>query len=93
MSSVTWDVVGTMTARPDPMLHIKEQIVDDPVSGFVFKFVIIPGSENPSRVLFKRTHDATWREYTFDQYGEFSGATTRAATDKVVAQPTLRLVK
>jgi hypothetical protein len=88
----TWDVVGKMTAHPDTMLTIREQIVDDPVSGFVFKFVIVPGSESPSRVLFKRANETIWREYIFDRQGDFSGATTRVASDSLV-QPTLRLVK
>jgi hypothetical protein len=80
-----------MTAHVPSVLNIQEQTVDDPVSGFVFKFVLAPGSEHPSRILFKSAGDSTWREYIFDVDGEFGGATTRAA--EVNQQPALRLVK
>jgi hypothetical protein len=75
-----------------PTLSIQEQTVEDPVSGFVFKFIVVPGSENPFRVLFKRSLEATWREYIFDRQGEFGGAATRAAAESY-SQPALRLVK
>lgn len=73
------------------MVSMREQVVDDPVSGFIFKFLFVSGSENPSRLLFKSKADTTWREYIFDVNGEFSGATTRAA--EANQQPALRLVK
>jgi hypothetical protein len=73
------------------MLTIREQTLDDPVSGFVFKFVFVSNSENPSRILFKNTSDTTWREYIFDVNGDFGGATTRPADTH--QQPALRLVK
>jgi hypothetical protein len=83
-----------MTAQANHTLSIREQTLDDPVSGFVFKFVFVPGSENPSRVLFKKSNEITWREYVFDTHGDFGGATTRAAAGAgVPVQPTLRLVK
>lgn len=80
-----------MTGQSPSMIKIREQVVDDPVSGFLFKFVFVAGNENPSRLLFKTKADTTWREYIFDVNGEFSGATTRAA--EVNQQPALRLVK
>jgi hypothetical protein len=81
-----------MSAHTTHKLSIREQTFEDPVSGFVFKFVCVPGSENPSRLLFRRSSESVWREFIFDKQGDFGGATTRAATDKTV-QPALRLVK
>jgi hypothetical protein len=81
-----------MSAHSQQMLRIREQVIDDPVSGYIFKFITMPASENPSRVLFKRTVDTIWREYAFDANGNFGGAATIAAADPT-PQPPLRLVK
>jgi hypothetical protein len=81
-----------MSAHIVQKLSIREQTVEDPVSGFVFKFAFVSGSENPSRVLFRKNGDTFWREYGFDAHGNFGGATTRAAADAAI-QPALRLVK
>jgi hypothetical protein len=80
-----------MTAHDIGTIHIQEQILDDPVSGFTFKFIVADGSDHPSRLLFKKHSDTIWREYMFDVNGEFCGATLRAA--HVDQQPVLRLVK
>jgi hypothetical protein len=73
------------------MLHLREQTVDDPVAGFVFKFILAEGAEHPSRLLFKKSADTVWREYFFDTAGEFAGATSRAGSGN--QQSSLRLVK
>jgi len=80
-----------MSTFEHKILRVREQTVDDPVSGFVFKFVFVSGSEDPSRVLFKKNSENTWREYLFDKNGDFAGATTKAA--EASQQPALRLVK
>jgi hypothetical protein len=74
------------------ILSIREQLIEDPVSGTTLKFVFVPGSENPSRIFFKKVGETVWREYFFDAHGNFGGATTRAATN-ASPQPALRLVK
>ncbi|MGJ4996551.1 hypothetical protein ACQR0Z_19165 [Bradyrhizobium sp. HKCCYLS3077] len=80
-----------MTVKSEHMLHILEQTVDDPVAGFTFKFLLAEGAENPSRLLFKKSADTVWREYSFDTDGEFAGATSRISAAN---QPSsLRLVK
>lgn len=73
------------------ILTIVEQIIEDPVSGFVFKF-ISTASESPSRILFRPKSQTEWREFLFDKNGEFSGATSRVAADDPNS-PKLRLVK
>jgi hypothetical protein len=80
-----------MTVQAAGMLHMREQTVDDPVAGFIFKFILVEGTENPSRLLFKKSADTVWREYLFDTDGEFAGATSRVGTSS--QQWSLRLVK
>jgi hypothetical protein len=80
-----------MKAHDRGTISIQEQTVDDPVSGFTFKFIIANGSDHPSRLLFKSRSETIWREYMFDVNGEFCGATVRAG--HIDQQPVLRLVK
>lgn len=72
-------------------IHIQEQAIEDPVSGFSFRFVVT-GAENPYRILFKAPADTSWREFLFDKHGVFSGATTRVAAEHLTTS-VLRLVK
>lgn len=80
-----------MSGKKDKKLLVSEQIIEDPVSGFSFRFVVA-NAENPYRVLFKSPTSTTWREFLFDEHGEFSGATTRVAADEANSRK-LRLVK
>lgn len=81
-----------MIAHAPSSLQIQEQTVEDPVTGFTVKFIVAEGSDHPSRVLFKGRADTLWREFMFDQSGDFCGATTRVAAD-ASPQLALRLVK
>jgi hypothetical protein len=80
-----------MIDKKDKDLHIRAQAIEDPVSGFSFRF-IVTGAESPYRILFKAPADAVWREFLFDKNGLFSGATTRVAAEDLTTR-VLRLVK
>jgi hypothetical protein len=81
-----------MTNRgKEQILGIREQELHDPVSGAAFKFVIAPGTSAPSRIYFKSSH-GVWREFCFDENGEFVRASTKTASPPQ-SPGRLRLVK
>jgi hypothetical protein len=78
-------------SRKEP-LSIAPQEFEDPVSGMIFKFVRVPGSDAPSRIYFKSKNSRSWRELCFDHSGNLSAATTKISSAPRVPDG-LRLVK
>ena len=56
--------------------NIREQIIEDPVSGLTFQFSIIKGTSAPFRLKVFGNIPNSNREIVFDQEGEMTGAGT-----------------
>jgi hypothetical protein len=56
---------------------IREQIINDPVSGLSFQFEVMPDGEMRFRVFGKLSHGN--REFIFDERGNEAGAGTAVA--------------
>lgn len=66
-----------MAIKPNGrMCEIREQIIEDPVSGLTFQFVSIPGSDAPVRLRVWGDVPFANREFLFNQEGEEAGAGT-----------------
>ncbi len=66
-----------MAIKPDAdTLTIKEQIVEDPVSGLSFQFSVVYGSDSPFRLRVFGPLPNGNREFVFDSTGERTGAGT-----------------
>ncbi len=66
-----------MALKPDgDLLSIREQIVDDPVSGLTFQFHHVPGSSAPFRIRVFGALPYGNREILFDSEGAQAGAGT-----------------
>jgi len=64
-----------MAVKPDAdNLTIKEQIIEDPVSGLSFQFSVVEGSDNPFRLRVHGTLPNGNREFVFDAAGIRTGA-------------------
>jgi len=55
-------------------LTIKEQIIEDPVSGLSFQFSVVEGSDNPFRLRIFGALPNGNREFVFDATGTRTGA-------------------
>ena len=66
-----------MATKPDgEICSIKEQIIEDPVSGLTFQFQIIPDSDAPVRMRVFGNLPFGSREFLFDEDGNEAGAGT-----------------
>lgn len=66
-----------MAAKPDGGLcSIREQIIEDPLSGLTFQFEFKPGSDAPVRMRVFGDLPHGNREFLFDQTGAFAGTGT-----------------
>lgn len=66
-----------MPLKPDGAdCLIREQIIEDPVSGLTFQFVSKPGSDAPVRLLIYGNLPYGNREILFDRKGAEAGAGT-----------------
>ncbi len=66
-----------MAVKPDAeTLKIKEQIIEDPVTGLSFQFVAVPGGDAPFRLRVFGDLSFGNREFLFDENGEEAGAGT-----------------
>ena len=66
-----------MALKPDgELLAIREQIVDDPVSGLTFQFLLVQGSSAPFRIRVFGALPSGNREILFDSKGAQAGAGT-----------------
>lgn len=66
-----------MAVKPDGgVCHIREQIIDDPVSGLSIQFVSKPGSDAPVRVILYGNLPHGNREFLFNEDGVEAGAGT-----------------
>jgi hypothetical protein len=66
-----------MAVKPDALdWSIKEQIIEDPVSGLTFQFVAMPGSDAPFRLRLYGDLPYGNREILFDETGAEAGAGT-----------------
>ena len=66
-----------MALKPDgDLCTIREQIIDDPVSGLSLQFVHKPGSDAPFRLFIYGNLPHGNREILFDQSGAEAGAGT-----------------
>ena len=64
-----------MAIKPDAEnLTIKEQIIEDPVSGLSFQFSVIEGSDSPFRLRVFGGLPNGNREFVFDKKGIRTGA-------------------
>ncbi len=71
-----------MAIKPDAdTLTIKEQIVEDPVSGLSFQFSVVDGSDGPFRLRVFGPLPNGNREFIFDSSGERTGAGTSLGGD------------
>lgn len=69
-----------MALKPDgDLCTIREQIIDDPVSGLSLQFVHKPGSDAPFRLFIYGNLPHGNREILFDQSGAEAGAGTALA--------------
>lgn len=55
---------------------VKEQIIEDPVTGLSFQFSVVDGSDAPFRLRIFGCHPAGNREILFNAAGEEAGAGT-----------------
>jgi hypothetical protein len=70
-----------MALKPNgAMWAAREQIVEDPVSGLTFQFVLVPESEAPVRLRVFGNLPYGNREFTFDGDGNRTGAGTALDT-------------
>ena len=58
------------------VLSIREQIIEDPVSGLSFQFVVVPNSTAPFRMRVFGALQFGNREIVFDAEGKEGGAGT-----------------
>ena len=66
-----------MALKPNgDMCAIREQIIEDPVSGLAFQFVSMPGSDAPVRLRIFGNLAYGNREILFDKNGDEAGAGT-----------------
>lgn len=66
-----------MATKPNAdTLKIKEQIIEDPVTGLSFQFVVVPGSTARFRLRVFGNLPCGNREFLFDENGEEAGAGT-----------------
>ncbi len=66
-----------MSIKPDGKAwSVREQIIEDPVSGLTFQFVVVPGSDAPKRLLIFGNLPYGNREILFDERGVEAGAGT-----------------
>ena len=66
-----------MAAKPNGgMCAIREQIIEDPVSGLTFQFVSMPGNDAPTRLRIFGNLPHGNREILFDKNGDEAGAGT-----------------
>ncbi len=66
-----------MAVKPNAQVcMIKEQIIEDPVSGLTFQFELKPGSDAPVRLRIFGDLPHGNREILFDQDGVEAGAGT-----------------
>ncbi len=66
-----------MAVKPDArILKIKEQIIEDPVTGLSFQFAFVPESSAPFRLRIFGDLPYGNREIIFDKNGEEAGAGT-----------------
>lgn len=66
-----------MAVKPDAgILKIKEQIIEDPVTGLSFQFVLVPESSALYRLRIFGDLPYGNREIIFDKNGEEAGAGT-----------------
>ena len=66
-----------MAIKPDAgTLKIKEQIIEDPVTGLSFKFIVVPGSTARYRLRIFGSLPYGSREFLFDEDGAEAGAGT-----------------
>jgi len=71
-----------MAIKPDAaILTIKEQIVEDPVSGLSFQFSVVDGSDGPFRLRVFGPLPNGNREFIFDSSGVRTGAGTSLSGD------------
>ncbi len=66
-----------MAVKPSGQLcGIREQIIEDPVSGLTFQFLLVPGSDAPVRLRVFGALPHGNREFLFDRNGQEAGAGT-----------------
>lgn len=66
-----------MAAKPNGgICTIREQIIEDSVSGLTFQFVAMPGSDAPTRLRIFGGVTFGNREILFDKNGDEAGAGT-----------------
>lgn len=66
-----------MAIKPNAeMFSVKEQIIEDPISGLTFQFVYIEGSDAPFRLKIYGDLPNGNREILFDKNGDEAGAGT-----------------
>ncbi len=69
-----------MAIKPDGRIcSIREQIIEDPVSGLTFQFVSMPGSDAPVRLRVWGDGPFVNREFLFNDDGAEAGAGTLLA--------------
>lgn len=66
-----------MATKPDGKeWTIREQIIEDVVSGLTFQFIAMPGSDAPMRLHVSGNLPYGNREFLFDRNGNEAGAGT-----------------
>ena len=66
-----------MAVKPSGRLcEIREQIIEDPVSGLTFQFLLVPDSDAPVRLRVFGALPHGNREFLFDHNGQEAGAGT-----------------
>ncbi|MCZ6607709.1 MAG: hypothetical protein O7A64_08590 [Alphaproteobacteria bacterium] len=66
-----------MAVKPSGQLcGIREQIIEDPVSGLTFQFLLVPDSDAPVRLRVFGALPHGNREFLFDRNGQEAGAGT-----------------
>ncbi len=66
-----------MAVKPSGQLcGIREQIIEDPVSGLTFQFLLVPDSDAPVRLRVFGALPHGNREFLFDHNGQEAGAGT-----------------
>jgi len=69
-----------MALKPNGgICSIREQIIDDPVSGLTIQFVFMPGSDAPVRLRITGATPQGTREILIDADGKEAGAGTALA--------------
>jgi hypothetical protein len=69
-----------MAVKPDGgVCSIREQIIEDPVSGLILQFVSMPRSDAPFRLRISGALSQGTRELLFDADGKEAGAGTALA--------------